>query len=120
MLGEGDLASHRRNPDGVAVTGYPAHHPAEEIAIAGLVEGPKAERVPKGDGTRPHREDVANDSAYSGGCSLVGLDQGGMVVTLDPEGGQPAVADVYHPSVLPWSHHHPGGGGRESGQVHAG
>ena len=54
---------------------------------------------------------------HTGGRTLVGLDGGGVVVALDPNGHGDAVTCVDDPGVLPGAHQHVGGLGREALQV---
>src|SRR2546421_365716 len=49
---------------------------------------------------RAHREDVAQDATDPGGCSLVRLDRRGMVVALDLEDAEQAVAELDGAGVL--------------------
>ena len=72
-----------------------------------IIQWPKANLVPQGDGARTHREDVAEDSTDTGGGPLKGLDVRGMVVALDSQRGQPTVTDVDDAGVLAGSDHHP-------------
>ena len=65
----------------------------------------EAEGIHDGERTRAHGEDVAEDAADAGGCSLIGLDVAGMVVRFDFEGAGPAVADVDDARVLAGSLH---------------
>jgi hypothetical protein len=82
----------------------PATTPARRRAIASAVlfvrERAEAKRVHRGDGARAHREDVAEDAADARGRALKRLDEGGMVVRLDLEGGAPTVAHVHDSGVL--------------------
>jgi hypothetical protein len=107
-----DLVEHRLAPDGghahgVAVTGYAVDDALGDPAAAGVVERPEAERVHDGDGSGPHREDVAEDAAHPGGRALVGLDGGRVVMALDADGGGDTVAHVHHAGVLTGAHKHP-------------
>ena len=82
----------------------PATTPASSARLrrpcCGCVERAEADGVHRGDGARAHREDVAEDAADAGGRALKRLDEGGVVVRLDLEGGAPAVADVHDAGVL--------------------
>src|SRR3712207_5580505 len=64
-------------------------------------------------------EDVAQDAADAGGRALEGLDEGGVVVRLDLEGGAPAVAHVNYPRVLAGRDDDALAPGREPPQVRA-
>src|SRR5947208_12771137 len=65
-----------------------------------LCNRPKAKRVQTKFRTRTHREDVANDSAYTGGCSLKGFDRAWMIVAFNLESYRPAVADIDNTGVF--------------------
>ena len=97
---EGELAAHRRHAHRVAVAGDAAHHPLDQPALPGVVEGPEEQGVHHGQGTGPHGEDVAQDAPHPGRRPLVGLDGRGVVVALDADGHGDAVAGVDHPGVL--------------------
>src|SRR5262249_46969173 len=61
----------------------------------------EAQAVEQGDGTRAHREDIADDAADAGGRPLKRLDGGGMVMALHLEGQPQPGAEVDDPGVLP-------------------
>ena len=67
------------------------------LGMGGLAE---AQRVHRRDGARAHGEDVAQDAADAGRRTLVGLDEGGVVVALHLEDDGVAVADVDDAGIL--------------------
>ena len=101
---EDDFATDGRDAEAVPIAGDAGNDTAEEITIAGDIcilwlgasvtsrvsdgapthrrwgDRAEAKRVEDGDGTRAHREDIADDAADAGGGALVGLDGGRMVV----------------------------------------
>src|SRR5687767_2494455 len=79
-LVEDDLAGYRRNADAVPVIADSLDDARQQISYAGNVEGSESERVQQRDGSRPHREHVAQDAANAGCRALIGLDGGRMVV----------------------------------------
>ena len=70
----------------------------EVLAVAG--DRPEVERVEAKFRARSHRENVANDSAYSGGRALEWLNRARMIVALDLERDGPAVANIDNASVF--------------------
>ncbi len=116
---EGELAADGRHPDRVAVAGDAGHHALDQPALARLARIAEEERVHDRDRSRPHGEDVAEDPAYAGGGSLVGLDGRGMVVALDADGDCDPVAGVDHSRVLAGADQDPRSLGREPSEVDA-
>ncbi len=66
----------------------------------------EAQRVHHRHRPRAHGENVAQDSAHTGGRALKGLDKRWMIVRLDLEGAGPAVADIDDARVLSRPLHH--------------
>ena len=97
---EVDLAADGRHAEAVAVAADAGDRALEQVALARLVERAEAQRVERGDRTRAHREDVADDAADAGRRALVGLDRAGVVVRLHLEGDRPAVAHADDARVL--------------------
>ena len=98
---EHDLAADGGHADGVAVAADARDDALEQVARAGVVEGPEPQRVHERDRARAHREDVADDPADAGGRALVRLDRRRVVVALDAHRHREAVADVDHPAPSP-------------------
>src|SRR4051794_37230661 len=100
---ERDLSADGRNADAVAVAADPGDDAFDDASSASTVRSvqrTESKRVQQRNGSRPHREDVADDSADAGRGTLVGLDERRMVVRLDLEyRGQP-VPDVDGAGVL--------------------
>src|SRR5690606_32180640 len=103
--------------DGVPVAGDASDHPVEQVTVAGLVERPEPDLVPEGHRSGTHGEDIPEDAADTGGCALVRLHERRVVVALDADGGEPAVADVDDTGVLTGADHHPGRLGGEAAEV---
>src|SRR4030088_3283145 len=68
--------------------------------------GPKAQRIHNCDGPCAHGENVAENSAYAGGCALKRFDERGVIVRLYFESASPAVSDVDDARVFSRSLHH--------------
>src|SRR5262249_273895 len=66
----------------------------------------EAERVEHGNRPRAHGENVAQDSADSGGRTLEGFHIARMIVRFDFERGDKAVANVHNASVFSRALHH--------------
>ena len=101
---EGQLATHRRDADRVAVPRDARHHALDEPALPRVIGFAEEQRVHDGQRARTHREDVAEDPADTGGGSLVRLDGGGMVVALNPDRHRDPIASVDDTGILAWSH----------------
>ncbi len=117
---ERDFPTNRRYADAVAVPGDPGNHPFDGTARASAgraVHRAEAQRVEQRDRPRTHREDVADDPAHTGGRSLIGLDEGRMIVRLDLEHGCEAAADIHRAGVLSRTLQHAGAPRRQLLQV---
>ena len=68
--------------------------------------GTEPERIHHGDGTRAHRENVAQDSADAGGRALKRLDVARVVVRLDLESDHPTAADADDAGIFARPLHH--------------
>jgi hypothetical protein len=80
----------------------------------------EAERIQIGDRPRAHGEHVAHDAAYAGRRTLVGLDEGGVVVAFHLEHDGVAVAEIHDAGVLPRPLDHLRALGRQLAEPHAG
>ena len=97
---EEGLAADRRQTEAVSVVGDAGDDAGQYSGGVGTVEGPEGQGIHDADRASAHGHDVANDAADSGGCSLMGLDIGRMVVGLRLErDGQP-IADVDDAGVV--------------------
>src|SRR4029079_3700315 len=97
---ESRLAADGRDADAVAIAADAVHDAAYELFRPRRVPAPEAERVEQRNGTRAHREHVAEDSAHAGRCALVRLDLARVVVRLHFEHGREPVPDVDRARVL--------------------
>ena len=104
---ESDLPTHRRHTDGVAIAGDPGDDAVQEVPVLGLVERAESDLIPQSDRSGAHREDVTEDPTDACGCSLVRLDERGVVVALDAQCREPSVAEVDDAGVLAGSDDHP-------------
>ena len=122
---EDGLATDVGQPQGVSVAADAAHHTVDHAAGIGCVGGAEPQLVHHRDRAGPHRHDVADDAADTGGRALVRLDVRRVVVRFDLERDRPAVADVDDARVLADARQHRcahllGGGLAEVAQVHLG
>jgi hypothetical protein len=85
-----------------------------------MVRRAKAQRVDQRDRPRAHCEDIAQNAANAGRCTLIGLDIGRVVVALHLEDGGLSVTDVDHARILARSLNNPVVFRREFGQVSTG
>ena len=113
---EVDLAADRRHADRVAVVADAADRVVEQVARARRRRLAEAQRVEHRDRPRADREDVAQDPADAGRGALERLDRRGVVVRLDLEGDDPAVADVDRAGVLAGAEREPRALGRQRAQ----
>ena len=79
---------------------------------------PKAQRIHHRHRPRAHGENIAQDSAHSGGRALKRLDERRMIVGLDLESAGPAIADVDDARILTRPLHHEPAARRQPLQVH--
>src|SRR5579871_3567972 len=89
-----DRAADSRHPEGIAVaadTGDDARDQRPRLRMFRIAE---TERIEAGDRTRAHGEDVAQNAADAGRRSLIGLDEGGVIVALHLEDAGEAAADI--------------------------
>src|SRR5207244_9066838 len=110
---EGDLAADRGAAEAVAVPADPRDDAVDQVLRLRIIRIAEAERVEERDGTRAHREDIAQDAADPGRGALERLDERRMVVALDLEDQGPPVADVNGARVLAGPLQHPRAGRRE-------
>ena len=115
-----DFPADRRHAHAIAIAADPGHHPGHQVAGPRVVRAAEAQRVEVGDRPGAHGEDVAHDAADPGRSTLVGLDEGGVVVALHLEDDGLAVADIDHPGILARPLDHPCPGGRQPLQPHLG
>ena len=64
------------------------------------ISGPEAKGVHNGNGTRAHRQNVANDATDAGGRTLIGLYVRRVIVALDLEGHGPTITDVDYTCIF--------------------
>ena len=69
-------------------------------------DGSEAQGIHHGDGASAHGENVAENSAYSGGRTLERLDKRRMVVRLDFEGTGPAIANINDAGIFAGALHY--------------
>ena len=119
-LVEDGLTTDRRHAHRVPVARHARHDAFGDPPRPGVVQRPEAQRIHDRNGPRPDREDVAEDPADAGCRALIGLDGGGMVVTLDADGRGDAVADIDHPCALTGADQDPRRRGGEPLQVDPG
>ena len=113
---EAELAADRRHAEAVAVATDPGHDTVHEAAGPGMRGIAEGERVHRGDGPRPHGEDIAENAADPGRGALIGLDVRGVVVALHLEDQRVAVADIDDARVLAGAADHLGPGGRQGAE----
>ena len=97
---EVNLATHIGDPDTVAVPGDASHHALEQVAVVGVIQGTEAKGVEQSDGTGPHSQYVAHDSANTGSRALKGFHGRGVVVGLHFEDRYDPIPQVHRAGVL--------------------
>ena len=115
---EGARAADRRHADAVAVAADAGDHTRHQMARLGVAGRTEAERIEARHRPRAHGEHVAQDAADTGRSSLIGLDEGRVVVALHLEDRRLPVADIHHAGVLPRPADDPGRLGRQLAQPH--
>ena len=117
------FAAHRGDAKTVAVMRDAADHTFQNAPVAvrlgRIGNWSEANRVQHGDRPCAHGEDVAQNAADAGGCSLKWLDEAGVVVRFDLEGDGVAVAYINDPGVFARSHQDSRALGRQLFQVQA-
>src|SRR5690606_37336879 len=110
------------DPDAVAVAGDTGHYALDDAARAGAVRAvhrTEPQRVHQRNRARAHGEDVADDAADTGRGSLVGLDEGRMVVGFDLEDRGESVADIHSSRILAGALQYARSFRRQRPEVHA-
>ena len=97
---EVDLAADVRKAQAIAVATHTGDDARQHTAGVGSLQRTEAQAIHDCDRTGTHGEDVAHDTANPGGCTLVGLHIGRVVVRLGLEGDGVALPDVDRPSVV--------------------
>src|SRR5262249_55065808 len=82
------------------VAADPGDDAGDEPPRLRMIGAAEAERVQIGDRPRAHGEDVAQDAADAGRRTLIGLDEGGMIVALDLEDRGVTIADIDDTGIL--------------------
>ena len=95
-----NLAADGGHADAVAVATDAGNHAGNEITRAWMVDGAEAQGIERGDRTRAHGEDIAQDAADAGGRALIGLDKRRMIVAFHLERHSQAIADIDNSGVL--------------------
>jgi hypothetical protein len=80
------------------------HDPTHQAAGFGILKGAKPEGVEDGDRTGAHGENIPEDPADAGCCSLKGFYGGGMVMGLNLKGEADAVAEIHDPGIFAGTH----------------
>ena len=83
------------------------HHAINEITRPRIVEVSEAQGVHKGDGTCPHRKDVAHNPSDTGGRSVEWFDEGRVIVRLDLPRHRNAWRHLDDAGPLPRAHDDP-------------
>src|SRR6185312_8767442 len=103
-LVEGAFAANGRNAEAIPVMrnarDYALKQPRVPRTGFRIVQLPKAKRVHHCNGPRAHREDVAQDAAYTCCRALKRLDKARVVMRFDFERDRHAVADIDDAGVL--------------------
>ena len=94
------LTTHSGHPEAVAVVADAFHHTADEAAHARVVGRAEAQAVERGDGAGAHGENIAVDTAHTGGSTLIGFDGRRVVVAFDFKNATEIIADVDQAGIL--------------------
>src|SRR5204862_6004692 len=98
--GERHVPADIGDADAVPVEGDAANDAADHPPRALVLRWTEEQAVEHGDRPRAHGEDVAQDAADAGRGALVRLDRRRMIVTLDLEHAEQAVAEGDRAGVL--------------------
>ena len=90
-VADSNLAPGTVIPDGATVI---------DNQLRGFVEWSEVEGIHRSEGTRAHREDVAQDSADAGGGALIRLDERRVIVRFDLEGRGQSAAYIDYAGVF--------------------
>ena len=97
---EDGFATNVGQAQAVAVTADSADYAVNHACRVRVVDLAKTQLVHDGNRAGTHGDDVANDTANTGGRTLVGLNVGRVVVRFDLERYSPAFTDVHNTSVF--------------------
>ncbi len=89
-----------RQPQGVSVSADTGHNAVDQTRGVRMVDRAEPQRIHDSDGTCAHRNDVADNAPDAGCRTLVGLNEGRVIVGFDLEGHGPAVPDIDDAGVL--------------------
>ena len=101
---EDNFAADIRKTQTVSISTNASHDARQDAAGIWCISQTKAEWIHHGDRAGAHRQDVANDSANAGGCALIRLNKGWVVVGFDFEGDCITLADIDNASILTDTH----------------
>jgi hypothetical protein len=99
-LVEAGRTADRRHPKRIAIAADPGDDAADEMPGLRVIGRAETQEVQTGDRPRPHGENIAQNAADAGRRTLIGLDEGGVVMALHLEDAGLPVADVDDPGIL--------------------
>ena len=103
----------------IAVTGNAADDAFGNPATARVVERTKAKRIHQCNRTCAHGEDVAQNAADACGCTLVGLNRGGVIMRFDADRCSNAVANIDNAGIFAGTNEYPRSFGGKTLEMHA-
>src|SRR5580658_2878949 len=95
-----DLTSDCRHSKTITVVPDAMHHSRQQMLRFAFLQFPKAKRVQRCDGSRPHRENIPVDPPHPRRCPLERLDRRWMIMGFDLEYDAIAAADIHQPGIL--------------------
>ena len=113
------FAANCRHAHAIAIAANASHHALDQMLHLGMIGRAEAQGVHIRDRPRTHGEDIAQDTANTGRCTLIGLDIGRMVVALHLEDRRLTIADINYTSVFAGAANDPRGLCRQFLQVEA-
>ena len=117
---ESDLSANGRDAEGIAVATDARHNPRDQMAGARMGRVTEPQGIQTGNRACAHGEDIAQNAAHTGGCALIGFDEGGVVVAFHFEDAGQPVANVDDTGILTRSLDHPRRFGRQALQMQTG
>ena len=107
------LAADGRHAEGISIATDAGDDARYEMPGLRMIRGAEAQGIECRDGSRPHGEDIAQNTSNAGGGPLIGFDERRVVMAFHLENDRIAIAEIDHAGVFARSLDNAGAGGRQ-------